>query len=90
MKSRPTDSWFVKRLIALGACGEAIKYARKYRTFPAAWRKCDDWGWKFWLIATLDLSPRLPECPCCFPAVRPIYSRRFPADRVAKKLRGVK
>lgn len=88
-KARKDDSWFVKKLIALGACSEAIKFARQYRTFPAAWRKCN-YGWKFWLIVTLKLSGRPSKCPCCYSEVRSTYDRRFPADRVAKKLREVR
>lgn len=98
MSKTKQPRWFVKRLIKLGACTEAIEYAQTHRTFPAAWQECRDASWLRWLITGLYLSPpahdmkRAPaNCPGCKwdDATPGMIRRHFTAEQVAKALRRV-
>ena len=38
-------------LVRLGACSEAVKWARRYKSPAAAWAACDRGDWMLWLLA---------------------------------------
>lgn len=86
---RKPDSWFVEQLIKLGACEDAIKYARTKRTFPAAWNACEVRAWMSWLIDMTGLAKHSSFARCFCQKDADTLRRRFPADRVAKALRKV-
>ena len=55
-------SWVDDDLVSLGACEEAVCFARQYNTAQAAWDACDRPDWLFWWIGQRDSSaPRSPE-----------------------------
>lgn len=92
MNKRVTNSWFVQKLIEMGACKEAIRYARKHRTFLAAWNSCKERDWMMWLGGRLGYSfSHTRYCPTCDGVTESEVTnrihRRFPADRVSKALR---
>ena len=37
-------------LVREGACPEALKWAKNYRTFWEAWRACHEWTWMMWWL----------------------------------------
>ena len=47
MTDRP--NW-TRGLIAMGACPEAVKWARGYPSLKAAWRACTRGDWMWWLL----------------------------------------
>ncbi len=51
-----TASW-VNQLIGLGACHEAIEWARGYDTPGAAWAACERGDWMLWLYGRLAGPP---------------------------------
>lgn len=54
-KAKPATPWFVEKLKELDACGEAVQFAQKHRTFPAAWSACDNNAW-LWLAGVSSHS----------------------------------
>ena len=40
-------------LVKLGACAQAVRYARRFKTFREAWEKCDNYHWMAWLCSTM-------------------------------------
>ena len=65
MAKRLTLAERLKRLgIAVGSlpCGEALKFARSYKTLLAAWSACDNQDWKDWLkLRRANANPPLPN-----------------------------
>ena len=61
----------VRLLRKLGACSEAVKFAKKYPTIRQAWNHCDNGAWLFWLVLAVDSSVKtrcvlgLRSCGCC-------------------------
>lgn len=86
--TKKPQSWFVQKLIKMGACSAAIRYAKKHRTFPAAWNSCDSDHWMCWLLREV-LTNGDCRCGSANGGVAEIR-RRFTADRVAKALRDYK
>lgn len=37
-------------LMRRDACSEAVRFARRYKTFPAAWKACAEPGWLLWVV----------------------------------------
>lgn len=87
--TKKPQSWFVQKLKKMGACASAVRYAKTHRTFPAAWRECNDAGWRFWLLVMLGFSATHPE-HCCAPDAMKKVNHAFPVERVAKALRSYK
>lgn len=95
--AKKPDSWFVKKLRELGACGRAVRYAQTHRTFPAAWQNCENVDWLMWLVRSLDLIPDhrafISNCPGCKwekqndGITASQIRRRFTIERVSKALR---
>lgn len=84
-------SWFVQKLYEMGACSEAIRYAKKHRTFPAAWQNCNNRHWMLWLLSRLEIWEhdfRVTQSACLeCNGTEAKVRRRFAAERVAKALR---
>lgn len=99
-KKKPTTktkphTWFVAKLVKMGACSNGIKYVKRFRTFPAFWNACNNTGWLMWLRNRLELAPKHQgtpnDCPGCKwennNRAPNSIRRQFPADRVSKALR---
>ena len=65
---------FVVSLRKLGACSEAVEWAKGYPTLQAAWDACERADWMLWLVARVDgeIRPvtRLAMCACARTALR--------------------
>jgi len=61
---------YLAKLDDLRACGEAIKWTRKYKTPQAAWRYCNRGDWMLWLVgkhsgdSSSDERKKLVLCAC--------------------------
>lgn len=65
-KRRTLPLWY-RRLRKLGACSEALQFARNCETFAGAWRACDNRYWIVWLLNDFDLGPKHTDSGCwCF------------------------
>jgi hypothetical protein len=55
-----------RKLVALGACEEAVEWARTQPDFATAWNECKRGDWMIWLLTALDKSytPRLRLIAC--------------------------
>jgi len=81
-----TAHW-TSQLVALGACPDAIRWARKYPTFDAAWSACERGDWLLWYACRVSGGPEsesrrrvvLAACDCAELAL-PTYERRYPGD----------
>jgi hypothetical protein len=51
-----------KKLAVLGACREAIVYAKTKPSLAAAWRDCERADWMLWLLGKITAN-RAPETP---------------------------
>ena len=66
------------RLTALGACSDAVAWARDYPTAAAAWAACTRGDWMLWIMGRLAESPDsasrrrlvLAACECARLALR--------------------
>jgi len=71
-------SSYIDKLIKLNACREAIRWARDYPTFQAAWDKCENAEWMLWVAKKNCKSlPRkmdivLVACQCARGALKRI------------------
>jgi hypothetical protein len=43
-------SHWSNKLVNLGACEEAVKFARQFKTFQTAWNNCENPQWMFWWL----------------------------------------
>jgi hypothetical protein len=50
---------FVRELVAISACLEAVRWAARYKTAEAAWRACKDVRWMLFLISEMKIVERL-------------------------------
>jgi len=75
-------------LVPLGACIEAVEWAKKYRTGNAAWKACKRGDWMLWYCGK-NAGPVgderrkllvLAACECARLAL-PIWQRRYPDDK---------
>lgn len=81
-----TAHW-TSQLVALGACPDAIRWARNYPTFDAAWSACERGDWLLWYACRVSGRPEsesrrrvvLAACDCAELAL-PTYERRYPGD----------
>jgi hypothetical protein len=44
----------VRRLKAIGACEEAVVWAKNYKTLRSAWKSCERGDWMLWLCANMQ------------------------------------
>ena len=49
-----------RRLKALGACKDAVDWAKKQPSFPEAWASCERGDWMLWLAGTMCDKPDWP------------------------------
>ena len=57
-KAKPArPSLLARQLAAIGACSEAVTWARKYRLPLAAWRACKRGDWMLWAVGKLAGPP---------------------------------
>src|ERR1700678_1155317 len=67
-----------RKLVALGACSEAVQWAKEYKTFAEAWQACERGDWLLWLTAKMIGKPGWPThqqivvaaCDCAETALR--------------------
>ena len=52
-------------LLQLGACGDAVDWARPQPTFSAAWLRCPHGDWLLWLLGRLEIDRRLLVLTAC-------------------------
>lgn len=77
-----------KFLRKMGACGEAVEWAKDYSTLTEAWVKCERADWMTWLIGKMADKPGWPtrkhvvSVACDFAEdVLPIYEKKYPDDK---------
>jgi len=64
------------KLVVMGACDDAVEWARGYPTLAAAWKACDRADWMLWLLGKLccTLAQRkklaLAACSCARTALK--------------------
>jgi len=75
------------KLKALGACSEAVSWA-KDRNWPTAWQECQRGDWMLWLCGTMQGKKGWPERPAivlvacdCAELVLPIFEKKHPNDK---------
>jgi len=74
----------LKRLRALGACGEAVAWlvSTDHATLQSAWDACERPDWMLWLLHKLGADRKLMvslACDCAETAL-PIWLRKYPDD----------
>ena len=77
-----------RQLKAIGACKEAVLWAKDYKTLRSAWEACERGDWMLWLCAKMEgkkgWSTRqqivLVACDCA-ELVLPIYEKKYPDDK---------
>ena len=77
-----------RQLKAIGACKEAVLWAKDYKTLRSAWEACERVDWMLWLCAKMEgkkgWSTRqqivLVACDCA-ELVLPIYEKKYPDDK---------
>jgi len=47
------SKYWTDKLVALGACPDAVEWARAYPSLTAAWKVCERADWMFWLAGKL-------------------------------------
>ena len=81
-------STLARSLKAIGACGEAVVWAKDYKTLRSAWKACERGDWMLWLCGKMEgkkgWSTRqqivLVACDCA-ELVLPIYEKKYPDDK---------
>ena len=76
-----------EELIQLGACSDAVEWAKNYDSFASAWKECERGDWMLWLCGTKKGKKGWPsqeeivlvECDCA-ELVLPIYEKQYPND----------
>ena len=79
---------WTRTLRRLGACSEAVEWARQYPELSTAWTACERGDWMLWLAGKCAGSSRttsrrrvvLAACACARLAL-PCWERRYPDDR---------
>ena len=80
-------STLARKLKAMGACREAVKWAKDHK-WPDAWQKCERGDWLLWLCGAMQgkegWPPRqqivLVACDCV-ELVLPIFEKKYPDDK---------
>ena len=80
-------STLARKLKAMGACREAVKWAKDHK-WPDAWQKCERGDWMLWLCGAMQgkegWPPRqqivLVACDCV-ELVLPIFEKKYPDDK---------
>jgi hypothetical protein len=81
-------STLARHLKAIGACEEAVLWAKDFKTLRAAWKVCEQGDWMLWLCANMDGKKGWPTrqqtvlvaCDCAELAL-PIYEKKYPNDK---------
>ena len=76
-----------EELEKLGACREAVEWAKNYDSFASAWKECERGDWMLWLCEKKEGKPGWPSqkeivlvgCDCAELAL-PIYEKEYPND----------
>ena len=76
-----------RSLRAIRACGEAIAWAKDYKTLGAAWKVCERGDWMLWLCGEMEGTKGWPTrqqivlvCCDCAELSLPIYEKKCPGD----------
>ena len=76
-----------RRLWELGACAEAVEWAKPYATLQEAWDACDRADWTCWLLVRTNPkhgATRLALCACAETALRYVPAGEMrPAEALA-------
>lgn len=80
-------STLARKLKAIGACTEAVEWAKGHK-WPDAWQKCERGDWMLWLCGAMQgkegWSPRqqivLVACDCA-ELVLPIFEKKYPDNK---------
>jgi len=56
-----TKGHWTQALLDLGACPDAVVWARRYPNLSSAWKACENGDWMLWLIDELRCSLDLYE-----------------------------
>jgi len=89
-------SSYIDKLIKLDACREAIRWAKDYPTFQAAWDKCEDAEWMLWIAEKTckDLQRKmdivLAACQCARGALKRIHQGGKPLEGIERAERWAK
>ena len=75
-------------LTSLGACSEAVKWSKKYRSAKSAWANCERGDWLLWLAGKKagpvgdEKRKKLVLAACgCARIALPIWQKRYPDDK---------
>ena len=82
----------VRQLKVIGACKEAMEWAKGYGSLKEAWEKCERGDWMLWLCGTMEGTNDWPTrqqivlaaCDCA-ELVLPIYEKQYPNDDCVRK-----
>ena len=75
-------------LAAIGACPEAVVWAKDYSTLRAAWKVCERGDWMLWLCEKMEGKKGWPTrqqvvlvaCDCAELSL-PIFEKEYPNDK---------
>src|ERR1035438_2343068 len=75
-------------LTSLGACPDAVKWSKKYRSAKSAWANCERGDWLLWLAGKKagpvgdEKRKKLVLAACgCARLALPIWQKRYPDDK---------
>ena len=75
-------------LTSLGACPDAVKWSKKYRSAKSAWANCERGDWLLWLAGKKagpvgdEKRKKLVLAACgCARIALPIWQKRYPDDK---------
>lgn len=85
-------SHWTRKFKVLGACDDAVAWAKNYDSLEAAWAACDRGDWMLWLVGRTSASEpwsdaRKPLVACCVEVARevlPIYEAQYPDDSTVR------
>ena len=84
-------SHWSRKLQAIGACLDAVEWARTQPSLAAAWRTCERGDWMLWLagrridkLGSMAHRRVVQAAAACARLALPIYEARRPGDRRAR------
>ena len=77
-----------RQLKAIGACEEAVIWAKDYDSLGNAWKACERGDWMLWLVGKMQGKKGWPTrqeivlvaCDCA-ELVLPIFEKKYPDDK---------
>ena len=87
-----TKAHWSDKLVDLGACSEAVVWARTQNTQTSAWKSCRRGDWMLWILGKLVGPPKsgsrkklVLACCDCAETSLPIFEKRYPNDARPRK-----